>query len=103
MSLRETSALSFISSPRKGIHYKCVSLPCHRKQGISLRHDLSSQIGLLLTDDILPDAFDYFTGKAESAAGVDYDSEDELDEEGGDDEEEIDLEEEEPARKRRKA
>ncbi|CAD6570856.1 MAG: hypothetical protein TREMPRED_006059 [Tremellales sp. Tagirdzhanova-0007] len=61
------------------------------------------QIGLLLTDDILPDAFDYFTGKAESAAGVDYDSEDELDEEGGDDEEEIDLEEEEPARKRRKA
>lgn len=62
------------------------------------------QLGVLLSEDLLPDAIEYFSGKGDVAGQTDDDSEDELNDESGDENEEIDLEEEDgPARKRRKA
>ena len=54
-----------------------------------------------MTDEILPEAIDYFTGRAEGLQNAEYDSEDESDEKSGDEDEEIDLEDE-PVKKKRK-
>lgn len=59
----------------------------------------------MIQDDVLPDAVEYYTGKAmgEDDEFGEFD-EDELDEEDGDDDEEIDLEDEEdePVKKRQR-
>ena len=49
------------------------------------------QLGLLITNEIFPEAIDFFTGEAVQAREFD-DSEDEDEEEDDEDEEEIDLE-----------
>ena len=65
----------------------------------------SIQIGPIIQDEVLPDAVEYYTGRANEGDEEfeDYD-EDELDEEDGDDDEEIDLEDEddEPIKKRQR-
>ena len=60
-----------------------------------------AQLGETLVDEILPEAIDYFTGRAEERQDAEYNSEDESDEESGDEDEEIDLEDE-PVKKKRK-
>ncbi|KAK8861509.1 hypothetical protein IAR55_002330 [Kwoniella newhampshirensis] len=63
-------------------------------------------IGDIIRDDLLPEAFAYFEGRGPNSGGDsdEEDEEDELDEESGDDDEEIDLEDEEdePIKKKRK-
>jgi len=60
---------------------------------------LPLQIGVLIANDIFPEAIDYFLG---NAGGDDIDSEDDDDSDDDEDEEEIDLEKPRPKKPRRK-